>query len=193
MQISVKNAGQGSWLRITGAGAQSTNNNNIYGSSDPGTASFDGPGQRNGIGQHAGSRDSQMTAAYSNVRKIPANNHGNESRLPMEMLLRSGNGYSNRGSGPYASDPGNDPYGPQIYGGSRTAPPVRGENSPYDDMGTAHFNSIDGSYVRTISPRVIPVRSPVLRFRRYPTVLIFLRADLAKMEGLEIRMAVFPS
>ena len=95
-----------------GAGAQSTNNNNIYGSSDPVTASFDGPGQRNGMGQHAGSRDSQMTAAYSNVGENPANNPGNESTSAYGNVTQGGNGYSNRGSGPYASDPGNDPNGP---------------------------------------------------------------------------------
>ena len=147
------------------AGSQNANDNNKYRSSDPGTVSFDGPGQ--GMEQYAGSRAGQPAAAYSNMRGDPENTVGDQyssaygNNAPQESLKYSSQGgneytsaygnnapqeslkYSSQGGDQYTSAYGNNaPQDSLKYSSQgRKTSPAMGEHQNFDDMGTASFGT----------------------------------------------------
>ena len=91
------------------AGSRNANDNNTYGVPDPGTVSFDESGQSRKMEQHAESRASQMTAAYSHMRGNPENTVADQytsayGSAPQESLK-----YSRQGGSEYTSAYGNEP------------------------------------------------------------------------------------
>ena len=131
----------------TDAGSQNVNNNNKYGSSNTGTAAFEGADQSRGMEQHAGSRASQMDAAYSSMRENPENTVRDQYTSAYGSTPQGSEKYRSRGGNEYTSAYESAPQGSEKYrsrGGDEYTSAFESapqEPGPYSSRGGNEYTS----------------------------------------------------